>query len=134
MKVGKRIVIEFEKQKRMEDLTGDEVASIFFYQRLVSSLVFCARDCLLRAAGQGHREAADHPCFYRHDVLAHVYRQMLVCMNVILLYPCSIPLQIIWPRILVLSVRTERAHVTWRLMDKAMTYHFILAFETLTAF
>lgn len=32
-----------------------------------------------------------------------------------------------------LSFGTKRAYVAWRLMNQAVTYHFIFSFETLTA-
>jgi hypothetical protein len=32
-----------------------------------------------------------------------------------------------------LLIRTERAYITWRIMDKAMPNHLILAFESFAA-
>lgn len=45
-----------------------------------------------------------------------------------------VPLQIVWSRILVFPIWTERAHITRRLMNQTMPYHFILSLEALAAF
>lgn len=45
----------------------------------------------------------------------------------------NVPLQIIRPRILVLSVRTKRTHIPGTRMHKAMPYHFVFALEALAA-
>lgn len=45
-----------------------------------------------------------------------------------------IPLQIVRPRILVLSVRTKRTHVPRTRMHETMPYHLVLALEALSTF
>jgi hypothetical protein len=43
-------------------------------------------------------------------------------------------LQIIGSRIFVFSIRTEWAYIARRLVNEAMSYHFVLAFEAFAAF
>jgi hypothetical protein len=43
-------------------------------------------------------------------------------------------LQIVWPRILVFSIRTEGADVAGGVVDEAVTYHFVFALEPFAAF
>lgn len=44
------------------------------------------------------------------------------------------PLKIVWSRILMLSFGTEWADVAGRLMDEAMTYHFVFPLEAFATF
>ena len=45
----------------------------------------------------------------------------------------NIPLEVIWPRILVLSFWTERTSVSSRSVDETVPDHFVLPFETFSA-
>ena len=45
----------------------------------------------------------------------------------------NIPLEVLWPRILMLPFWTERTTVSRRFMDETVPDHLVLAFETFSA-
>lgn len=45
-----------------------------------------------------------------------------------------IPLQIVRSWILMLPVRTERANITWTIMNKSMPDHLVLSLESFATF
>jgi hypothetical protein len=45
----------------------------------------------------------------------------------------DVPLEIIWSRVLVLTIRTKWTNITWTLVDKTMSYHLILSLEAFSA-
>ena len=45
-----------------------------------------------------------------------------------------VTLEIVWSRILVISVRTEWTHVAWAVVNKAVANHLVLTLKTFAAF
>jgi hypothetical protein len=63
----------------------------------------------------------------------HIPKSWIVSVLVHMMYP-YMSLKIIRTWVLVLSVRAEWAHIFGTFMDKTVSYHFVLSFETFAAF
>lgn len=84
-------------------------------------------------AGTGRLVAERRLCPCLHDALSRVLL-LSASSNSLDQVSLGIPLQIIWTRILVFSIRAEGTDVSWRIVYQTVSDHLVFPFKSFSAF